>query len=233
MYNFEATKDFIENIHDMKFMLEDIKKFEKRDSNNFDSIKSKILSNALFILTMSSYENFIEKIFENFVNKLNDLKIKLPDKYYEQHIKTLICKEKIEEKTEIKVDKIISKIYEYINIDLIDKITLNHKFSFGRHGSNELNKLFKRLGIEDLCSKITIYSYRKDIIGNLNKDKINFKAKFDEMTSKRNNVLHEYSMPPLTSQEITEYIRILGVFSRKLDILLHNELHILNTPPPT
>ena len=54
MSNFNATKNFRKNIHDMKFMLEYAEKSEDAISSDFDPIKSKILNNSSFILIMSA-----------------------------------------------------------------------------------------------------------------------------------------------------------------------------------
>lgn len=198
-----------------------------KECENNDQIKYGAINKSAFLLLASKFENFIERILEDYIDSICQLNLsctQLPEILLIQHTFQLL--DKIESyNTRHKHDK-AKNIFQNIGQlwaadNNISKLDIKCKFSYGKHGEKEFKKLFKIIGFDDIFSEIEIINLEESLIDHTNQQIIDFKEKINSLTSLRNNILHEDASPNLNVNMIEEYKQYIGQFAQKLIDLLN------------
>lgn len=217
--NFESLSQFLENIEEVDFLLSQATPL----SQNYSTyIKSSIL------LLTTKFEKFLEDTVDEYIQLINNRNfIIIPEGLRLTSSIFLIEKTKDilnvpHKKTELK--KYILNINALWKEDIpINKLKISNKFNYGKHGSEDMINLFNRIDICDIFSEIVIYESQEESLINDNSSAVpvDFKKKFNELVSIRNNVVHSDSSPNLTAGAMYKYRYYLTYFAenliRKLD----------------
>ena len=195
----------------------------KIEENKSRTISNIYLKAALILLT-SKFEAFLENIVLEYITYLNNnlLPEQIPDIIKISHTKELYEKfanyfEKIteEDKRQIISDNMNELALLWKNDENAKPIQISNKFNFGKHGEKAINDLFKRVGFYNILNDIVIKNQIQTIDG-IEEEDIDIKAKINELTNKRNTILHNDTSITFTKEEIICYIKYLKQFSQKL-----------------
>ena len=199
----------------------------KREEEKCRTISNIYLKAALILLT-SKFEAFLENAVVEYIALLNEnVAIEfIPEIIKINHTKEVFeklgtCFQKIHEEDK---RKLISENMK--DLALLWKsntnakpIQINNKFNFGRHGEKAINELFRRIGFNNILDEFVIVKKVQTFDG-MEDENINFKAKVNELTHKRNTILHNDTSITFTKEELVDYIKYLKQFSQKLIVKL-------------
>lgn len=104
-------------------------------------------------------------------------------------------------------------------------LKINNKFSYGTHGYNELEKLFKNIAIN-----ITNDEFNKFVIDGLFEgvsQEISFKDEFNRFTNNRNTVVHQNTCPNITGEDILGTVDTFKKFIFKIGEELSARLEMM------
>lgn len=196
---------------DIERIIDCINKLEPQ-KNNEGNLYKKIF----IVMLCTKFECFLENITSKWFEKLkNDslLCYNLPEVVKQEIIKDSIEKVyddlkngKISTQNKSKLNNFKLLINEFIPLSELD---VDFKIRMGSHGSKEVEKLLKKIGISDIFDKI------KDDI-NIEVEQISIKTSFDyrgvidKMIKYRNNILHEDRLDLITIQDLDVFIKTVN-----------------------
>ena len=196
---------------DIERIIDCINKLEPQ-KNNEGNLYKKIF----IVMLCTKFECFLENITSKWFEKLkNDslLCYNLPEVVKQEIIKDSIEKVyddlkngKISTQNKSKLNNFKLLINEFIPLSELD---VDFKIRMGSHGSKEVEKLLKKIGISDIFEKI------KDDI-NIEMEQISIKTSFDyrgvldKMIKYRNNILHEDRLDLITVQDLDVFIKTVN-----------------------
>lgn len=218
---FECLDNYLNSLKEVSLILD----MANVDIQNNDEYVA--LNKSAILLLTAKFENFIEAIIEEYVYYINELKLEnkqLPEWMrvgfsidIVNELMKVICKE--ENSKKIGFLKDIAEIWD-------DKKTIemkvSNKFNYGKHGANELIKLFNNIGIRDIFKTIKIYSLEESLLGE--DDEHDFKGTFNNITNQRNYITHQDGSPNITHNEISKYKDYFKQFAEKLSEYLKDEI---------
>ncbi|WP_139995542.1 MAE_28990/MAE_18760 family HEPN-like nuclease [Kurthia sp. Dielmo] len=186
-------------------------------------LKYSALNKSALLLLTSKFEVFVEDIIQEYVEKINSIKpkniniseqIKLKHTMYK--LKELNGTIEHDHKKEINIEilKNIAKLWQESE-ECFDSLTISNKFNYGKHGANELQKIFSNINISDVFSTIVLYSDEEETMleeANI----IDFKTTFNNIVNLRNRITHQDITPNLTHKQIEGYMKILDNFSNEV-----------------
>lgn len=184
-----------------------------------DNGTRELLTNLIVINVITSLEVMIERSLKQYIHKLNlinlksvelckNLKIEHSKKIINE-IYNLLDHEHCGEKIEIKYNE-LNKVWS--DEELI-KLNIDHKFPKGKHGEVQINKLFKRFGIENICELILVESNVESMLDN-EKKYIDIESHIATLTKKRNLAIHEGV--PLYSSITMEMLNESIIYTKKI-----------------
>lgn len=221
---------FEQTLQEVEILISMAKECE-RDSQ----VKYGAINKSAFLLLASKFENFIEKTLEDYIDsicKLNLSCTELPEILLIQHTFRLLNKIEsynVSHKHDKAKDifKNIGQLWATENN--ISNLDIKCKFSYGKHGEKEFQKIFKIIGFDDIFSEIEITDLEESLIDNVDERIVDFKGKINSLTSLRNNILHEDASPNLDVNMIEEYKQYIAQFAQKLIDLLNTKIIDLNS----
>jgi hypothetical protein len=198
-----------------------------------DNVKYAAYNKSALLLLSGKFENFIESIAEQYVFIVNQLRLPsnlIPEIMRLHHSLAVISK--IDVRNSGKLDEIIRIFSELspiwaTNIEFSD-LRIECKFAYGKHGENELKKIFIPLGIEDVFVQVEVFIPDENIIDTVTLKKVDFKGIFNSVMGMRNNILHQNASPNLTHESVREYRIVFESFSQKLAQVLDTNINALN-----
>lgn len=218
---FTCYSDFIEGLNEVNIILLFAKEYEN------EATKYSIFNRTGLLLLLSKFECFLENLIEEYVYELEQLKVSTDDLPLSMkfHITNFAFNDDFIVKLRNcnpSVIKGITGIIPIWNIGLpISILPINKKFDYGKHGSKAINKLFQRIGIEDIFQSCPIYETRENV-SKRNKVhiEVDIKGEINSMTNYRNTILHENVSPSLTHNQIEKYKDRIVLFANSLNELL-------------
>lgn len=223
-----VLNDFLNTLKEVDILL------EAAESSVSEEIKYAAYNKSALLLLSGKFENFIESIAEQFVFIVNQLKLPsslIPETMRLHH--TLGMLNKIESYKNAGKSDEIKKILSAISPIWITDIEFNElkiecKFAYGKHGENELKKLFIPLGFEDIFIKVEVLIPDENIVDTAALKKIDFKGVFNSVMGMRNNILHQNASPNLNHQTVRDYQIVFKSFSNALVNVLDMEINSLS-----
>ncbi len=219
--------DFKTALEEVEALIEAAKEFENNNENKYSACKK----SALLLLT-AKFENFVETVAEDYINKINMLNItsdKIPDILLLNHtFQALEEVEKIKHKQE-KVKntfKELSLIWSETNKPVALKITC--KFNYGSHGEKQLKKLFTTIGIDDIFSEVKVLQKQETLLANEEEEEIDIKESFNSVTGLRNNIIHQDASPSIGIESVEQYKEHLKLFAEELICYLERKINAFN-----
>lgn len=222
---FECLLNYIETLKEVTLIL------SMANEAIGDNEKYIALNKSAILLLTSKFENFVETAVEEFAFLVNEIKLKNSDVPewmrigYATNLAGELIKviDKEDNSKKIKFFKDISKVWDDDEVILMK---VNNKFNYGKHGANELIKLFNNIGIKDIFKTIKIKSLEESILGD-NTDH-DFKGTFNNITNQRNFITHQDKSPNITHNEIVVYKNYFEQFAYKLCEYLQQQIKDLN-----
>lgn len=100
---------------------------------------------------------------------------------------------------------------------------ISSDFDYGKHGSSAVERLFNRVGIEDLFNLIKFFDESDSSMID-QKEEVNIKGLIDSITNYRNKVIHEGEAINITDFQIEKTMKQLSRMSKEVSALA--EAHI-------
>ena len=216
--SFEAANDFFQSLEEIQTLL------VLAEEHSEDEAKLGILLKSALVMLGGKFEAFAEEIAEEFVFEVNSLELKsdavpLPLKVHHTLGAIKVTDQYKNKDRIVDAEKLFTEIAKlwHENSDA-PKLKIECKFNYGKHGENELIKLFWNIGIEDIFDYIIIEEDHETILlDNPEKVRIDFRADFNSLVKIRNNILHQDSAPELTLQKIQNWSKLMKMFAETLN----------------
>jgi len=187
------------------------------------------LLNLIIIDVVTSLEVYVERLLKQFVKSFNRIGLKtckLHPKIRLEHSKKVIKQlnellnhgHKNEESSTVL--KKVSSIWSDGNEISID---IDVKYPRGKHGEVQLIKLFQKIGVDNVLSRINISSEAPSLLDNSSTDISSF---IREITEKRNLAIHEGA--PLHNHlslvNVKRYIDLTDEILQELTRIINDEI---------
>ena len=208
----ESVDDFKRNLAEVDTLVV----YAGHNQHNVD--KYKLFNKTAIILLCTHFEVFVEAFISEHVDVLKScyksdmLPQYMKDNYINDTIKAL--KEFGEPSKKQKPLKALFRLHDSVpsNMPDIADLVLDTKYSFGKHGQEETEKLFKKFGFENFVNSSS------------------FQDPFRKINSAifiRNNIIHEGSAPSLTHADVVTYKNEFNIFVDALEqYVLNNQTTI-------
>lgn len=95
------------------------------------------------------------------------------------------------------------------------QLEIDAKFDFGRHGEEEVRRLFRRIGMEGVFDRCLVEDNIESMASS--QGPISVAADFNSLTHLRNNIIHTDATPSLTDSDVERYKRRLMLFAREVE----------------
>ncbi len=212
---FQSLNEFRESLDEIEVLIKE----SARCLN--EACKYSALNKSILVLLLAKFEFFLESALAEYVDKIaalelnsdllsDDLKI-----YSICHVldDTFCARlKKFNKRILLPLNKITPLLD---NSKTIDSLFVNTTFNYGKHGHKQVQKMFKRIGIEDIFEECPVYENVKTLAATT-KTKVNFLADINAMTGHRNFILHEDKSPSLTHQQLEIYKKRSSKFGTAL-----------------
>lgn len=215
--SFQSENDFYEALEEVDVFISLAK-----DNNQDDKKRSLFLKSGILFLG-TKIECFLEDIVEEYIYKLEQLELtseKLPEAIVLSAIHFHFSESmmsKIKQKKPACREELI-KIYHLLeNRDPINKINIDTKFSYGKHGSGVVAALFERIGVEDIFDRCKVIVSEESMLSDEKQDiDINIKSEVDSLTGIRNGIIHENKSPSISEERLEKYVDNFKIFVRNI-----------------
>jgi len=189
-----------------------------------------ILTNLLVIDIVTQLEVYVERLLKQFVKQYNLIGLtscQIDERIKLEHSKKIISKLNDSFKHEHKTTECMARLEDIRDIWTTEKqvkIDLNLKYPRGKHGELQFEKLFKKIGIDDIFNEIVIQSDSSSLLEESTLDVSNF---IQEITTKRNLAIHE-GVPlhtQLSLEAVRKYIDIIDNILSEITITINHQLN--------
>ncbi|WP_455809251.1 MAE_28990/MAE_18760 family HEPN-like nuclease [Clostridium butyricum] len=223
---FECLDNYLDSLKEVALIVD-------MANNNIQNNEEYVaLNKSAILLLAAKFENFIEAIVEEFVYYINELH--LPNEQVPEWMRIGFSIDVVNDLMKVmSKEENSKKITFFKNIPDIwndqknTKMKVNNKFNYGKHGANELIKLFNNIGIKDIFKTIKVYSLEESLLGEL--EEHDFKGTFNNITNQRNYITHQDGSTNITHSEISKYKEYFKQFAEKLSEYLICEIEKLNS----
>lgn len=219
---------FVEDRKTFKNNLDAVQKIINYASERSDSEVEDILKGLAIVKLTTAIEVFFESVVETFDDQLKTSQIK--NKHVPQLIKQHILKHKINDTIIAQIKNGKENALETIHFISSLWVPTNRyaggidaSFNYGQHGSGEVDRLFKRIGIDDIFSLTTDLEEDSDSLID-QKEVVSPKGLIDSITNYRNKIIHEGESINLTSDQIQKMTERLFYFTDQFIRILNNHL---------
>lgn len=209
----------IESIVDFKNNLKEIDILASYSQANRESVeKYKLFNKTAIVLLCSHFETFVEAFISEHIDALKscynngNIPQYMKDNYINDTIRSL--KNLAEPSKHKKSLNALFKLHDSIRVEMsnLNDLELDMRYSFGRHGQEETERLFKKFGFKGFV------------------ESEDFKEPFQKINSAisiRNNIIHEGSAPTLSYEDLKIYKNAFLQFADGLEkhIIKNQELY--------
>jgi len=102
------------------------------------------------------------------------------------------------------------------------QVYVDNKFAYGKHGEQQVTKLFRRIGIKNVFEEFPVEDDTESLAAVTGPTSI--APDFNSLSNIRNNITHSDATPPLTDADIERHKRRLLRFAERLDAHLEGTL---------
>lgn len=197
-------------------------------------LEYKTYNKSALLLLIAKFEHCLENMIQDYINNIN--KFNLEAQFIPIGIKRshTLFKLKNYQALVNQSSKEFKRLFEDIGFLWISQkhyndLKVDTKFSFGRHGEEELEKLLKKIGFDNIFLKIKVHKKVMDVsvTKGFRREKIDFKGILNSIIHQRHNIIHEDATPNLTHEDIYKYQVYITQFIKKLSKLLQRNLEKL------
>jgi len=225
--SFSSVEDFNKSLSEVRIILKRAEKSQRNRKEYDICIKSALL------FLVAKFEAFLEDLISDYVQIIESKElcpVDLPEVLKLHYADKLINDKFISELRNHKpsVLRTIMRLSKFcMGQEAVNSIDIDKSFDYGKHGQKAINKLFSRIGIENILSTCTIYEMRETLTGS-SRVYIDIAGDINALTNHRNNILHSDITPSVTHQQINTYHKHLMQFSRKAGKVLGLKLYGLH-----
>lgn len=225
---FDAIKDFNDSLDEVEILLRLADGYNKLDKQD----KRSLLLRSAVLFLGTHLECLFESMVEEYIYKIEQLALRrdqLPEKLILSSVQHHFTEELIKKirngNPRCKQDIVnLARIIECGQP--VTEIKLDTSFSYGKHGSNVVEKLFARIDINELFLNCVV---QEEIESLLSEDPelvtVDIKQKFNTLTGVRNGLIHENKSPnTATFNSILGDIKHYRAFASSLEKLLMSRL---------
>lgn len=227
LISFSSVEDFNESLSEVRIILRRAEKSQAKRKEYDICIKSALL------FLVAKFEAFLENLVSDYIQIIENKELcpaDLPDVLKLHYADKLINDKFISELRNHKPSALrtITRLSQFcMGQEAVNSIDIDTSFDYGKHGQKAINKLFSRIGIEDIFSTCTIYEMRETLTGNT-RVYIDIVGDINALTNHRNRILHTDITPSVTHQQINAYHKHLAQFSKKVGKVLELKLDCLH-----
>lgn len=206
----EATRDFFSAMDEVHELLR-----VAGDSDENFQLHNALLKSSILLLT-AKFECFVEDAAEEVKYRLELDGVgadRLPVRLRVACVQNVIDDSFIA-KVRHGSEKALSELKVLIPLlagDRVNSVPIDTRFSYGKHGSVELEKLMVRLGISKAFEIFDGMAERQGA------ERGALKAAFDSLTAIRNNIIHTDATPSFTVDQVKEYEATIVVLTQAID----------------
>lgn len=196
-----------------------------------DEPKMAVMNKSAVLLLTGKFEAFLESIAEDFLFVMNSLGCQgrhVPLRLLAEHSVRAVqnLHQKINDGDLDAVRDVFSAISRlWSDRDPCTCLAVPCRFNYGRHGEDEIMKLFRRLGVDDLFEKVVVHQATQEVYDSEETPHVDIKGIINSLTGLRNNILHQDASPSLTSTMIRQQSTALKQFAKQLECLLQGVLN--------
>lgn len=188
--------------------------------------KTAVMNKAAVLLLTGKFEAFLESVAEDFLFAMNSLRCHgrhVPLRLLAEHSVKAVqnLRQKLDSGNLDAVRKAFSAVSRlWSDLDPCTRLAVPCRFNYGRHGEDEIVKLFRRLGVDDLFEQVVVHETTREIYDSEEEQQVDIRGLVNSLTGLRNNILHQDASPSLTSTTIRQQSTSLKEFARELERLL-------------
>lgn len=216
---FSSGNDFLNSLSEVEYLI------GVAEKNQVSQDEYQLYNKLTILLLTAKLEAFFESIVEEYIDLLKSNRIisgRLPRCMKEEHIFHAIDNIQKAFKHE-KIENIKTELDTMIGLlepnKEVERLNIEAKFNYGKHGQKEVVKLFKKLNINDIFSHVIITEVKEGLIEDevIN---IDVKGTINKLTELRNKIMHEDFAPEITHVQNRQEMEKLKEFTKKLEIYL-------------
>lgn len=186
-----------------------------------------IFTNLIIIDLVINLETFIERQLKNFINNLKNMEIRLVhlhENIQKEHLRNIFSQAidfSNHKHTNEKFKNHIQLIFNCMNNHNLIEIEIDLTLGMGKHGEKEIEKIFKKVGFDNIYSLFLIPSETESILDSQNF--LDVKDFIQTLTAKRNVAIHQG-----VSLHTSFSIEKLASFSKNLEAFFIMITNLLN-----
>lgn len=221
-FPFSCYDEFVAALDEVDILTELANQNEINEQLFVIYIKSSLL------LLSAKFEAFLENVISEFATHLENIRLNskhLPDIIKINSANAILNDDIILSirQLNIRQKSRLEKVSDLFQDKLVESLTINTKFDYGKHGPREIIKLFRGIGIEDIFSECHVYNYNS-LLGPA---EVDMKGPINSVTNHRNQIIHNDLKPNITLSELWNYRICLNLFAEEIIEVLNKKLRKL------
>lgn len=192
--------------------------------------KIAVMNKSAVLLLTGKFETFLESVAEDFLFAINSLGCHgrhVPLRLLAEH--SVKAVQNLGQKLNSGELDAVRKAFSAISRLWSDRVPCTGlavpcRFNYGRHGEDEIVKLFRRLGVDDIFEQVVVHEATREVYDSEETQQVDIRGLVNSLTGLRNNILHEDASPSLTSTTIRQQSMSLREFAGGLERLLQGVL---------
>lgn len=188
--------------------------------------KVAVLNKSAVLLLTGKFEAFLENAAEDFlflVNKLGAFGRHIPLRLLAEHTASAV--QSVGHTMNNGDLKSIRTLFTALSRHWTDSgpcsdLKIACSFNYGKHGAAEVEKLFKRIGIDRVFESILVPDETEKLEDGSVPRMIDVEGMVNSLTNIRNNILHQDATPELTTQILRRQCEVFELFARALVVSL-------------
>ena len=220
-----TLQSFLETLAEVDILIQ----FSKTYTS--DELKYMTFNKSALLLLTTKFETFVESIAEQYIYVLNHLNLPCNDipkilrLHHSQYILENFKKYQNLRDFQRHATELTDLSLLWDSEKPFNRLKIECKFSYGKHGGKELQRLFKQIGIDNIFSSVNIFRERENMWDDKpQKIHVDFKSIFNRIVNMRNNIIHEDASPGLTCGVVDDYKELFKDFATELTIVLTHQL---------
>ncbi len=214
----ESADDFASTLAEVEVLLREADESAPGRPRE-DERRASVLNKAALLLLTGKFESFLESAAEEFlfaVNQVGGRASQVPLRLLAEHsVRAVVAIEQRLSGGDLAgVAAIFAALGKrWSEAEPCNDLVVSCKFSYGKHGENEIIRLFKRLGVDDVFERVAVVDDSKELYDGQTASPVDVKGLVNSLTGIRNNILHQDETPNLTSEDLREQSAVLKKFA--------------------
>lgn len=195
------------------------KSIQKKDNN------ITVLEKVIIVLMVTKFEVFLENKTSEWFNYLKQDEMNTSNNLSSTIKQEIIMSTISDVYEELRNGKISNKNKSKLNnfniltddFYPLSKLDIEFKITLSSHGSTEISKLLKKIGIEDVFNLMEQHEEKKnkeEVLGDISLTvQFDYKGNIDKLVKYRNMVIHEDNLSSISYSDLNEFINSVNLLS--------------------